>query len=149
MLSRVCSEDAHEVRFRREQFARFLVPDQLQRTDQPDSAKLTDQWMILELLELRQKRSLDPFDMTDDVHLVVDLERFECHRCGHGVTGVGVAVGEVADLVAGVADQSDSSFSISSAEPEICKIDLLEPNGGEEFLVGDVVAISWTATDSC
>ena len=52
-----------------------------------------------EFAERRLQHRPEALGAGDDVHLRVDLLHLERHGRGHGMAGVGVAVGEVAVLV--------------------------------------------------
>ena len=51
----------------------------------------------------------------------------------------------VTDLDSGAADQSDNPFAIHP----VCSVAILAPNGGESFLAGEEVAITWTHSQCC
>jgi len=62
---------------------------------------------------------------------------WEAAPCGSYTTGYTI---RVTDLASGTSDASDASFTILPA----ASVTVLAPNGGESFLIGDSVAISWS-----
>ncbi|MBD3237819.1 MAG: hypothetical protein GF330_14040 [Candidatus Eisenbacteria bacterium] len=63
-------------------------------------------------------------------------------QCGSFEEGYAI---RVTDLESAAADDSDDPFTIHPA----CSVALLTPNGGESFLVGEDVSISWSHSDCC
>jgi hypothetical protein len=62
--------------------------------------------------------------------------------CGSYTTGYAV---RVTDIDTGNADASDATFAIQPA----CAVGVLGPNGGEHYLVGQAVSITWSHGSCC
>ena len=62
-----------------------LVADQLDGADQPDAAGLPDQRVAAEGVQALLEARGDAADVSDDVALLVDLERLDGDRGGHRV----------------------------------------------------------------
>ena len=83
---------------RRQRRATGLVRDNVNRADQPDAPCLADQRMVGKRLQLLLQIWPDLPDLGEDVPLLVDFQGLDGDRCGYGVSGVGEAVREIAEL---------------------------------------------------
>src|SRR5438876_8213849 len=77
-----------------------LVADELDRADEPDAPRLAYQRMIGIAADPRLHSRPDAPHLTDDVALLVDLQRLERDGGRHRMRRVRVAVAEDAELVA-------------------------------------------------
>src|SRR6185312_10946920 len=82
----------------------LLVLDQLDAANQADATNLANQRMLGKLAQAALKRRRDAADLGQNVALLVDLQGLDCDRRAHGMTAVGVAMAESADLGAVVTD---------------------------------------------
>src|SRR5205823_12784825 len=87
---------AHEIRgdarLRVEALLARLVADDLDRADPSNAPRVADERMISVAADRRLHSRPDAANVTDDVTLLVDLQRLEGDRGRHRMRGVGVAM---------------------------------------------------------